>query len=64
MTCRMRAVEHESVWLNRLAHILVCKIESCKTTQELRMRMKYARKLSIFYYVKKSSKLLVFLFLC
>jgi len=28
------------------------------------MRMKYARKLSIFYYVKKSSKLLVFLFLC
>jgi len=41
-----------------------CKIESCKTTQEWRMRMKYARKLSIFYYVWKSSKLLVFLFPC
>ena len=38
----------ESVWLDRLEHTSVCKIKSCKTTQELRMRMKYARKLSIF----------------
>jgi len=38
----------ESVWLDRLTHIPVCKIESCQTTQELRMRIKYARNLSIF----------------
>jgi len=46
----------ESVRLDRLAHTLVCKIESCLTTQELRMRMKYARKLSIFYYVWKQNR--------
>ena len=51
MSFRIRVVEHRSVWLDRLAHTPVCKIESCKTTQEWRMRMKHARKISIFYYV-------------
>jgi len=51
MSFRIRVMEHRSGWLDRLAYTPVCKIESCKTTQELRMRMKYARKLSIFYYV-------------
>jgi len=58
-SCKMRLrwcyVEYEqssieSVSLDRMAHTPVCKIESCKTTQGLRIRMKYARKLSIFYY--------------
>jgi len=37
--------------LDWLAHTPVCKIESCQTTQELRMRIKYARKHSVFGYV-------------
>ena len=40
----------ECMWLDRLAHTPVCMVESCKTSQELRMRVKHARKLSIFYY--------------
>jgi len=52
------------VRLDQLAHTAVCEIESCKTTQELRISMKYARKLSIFYYAYKSSKLLVLIFPC
>jgi len=36
------------VRLDWLAHIAVCKIESCLTTEELIKRIKYARKLSFF----------------
>jgi len=54
--CKIRLreclVEYEQssigVRLDWLAHNRVCKIESCQTTQELRMRIKYARKLSFF----------------
>jgi len=61
MKLRLCLVEYEqssieSVRLDRLAHTPVCKIESCLTTQELRMRMKCARKLSIFYYVWKQNR--------
>jgi len=55
-SCKMRLrwclVEYEqssieSVWLDRLAHIPVCKNKSCKTTQELRICMKYRERESL-----------------
>ena len=56
-SCKMRLrwclVEYEQssieyVWLDRLPHTPVCKIESCKITQELRIRMKYAENFQFF----------------
>jgi len=38
----------EGVRLDWLAHTLVCEIEFYSTTQELRMRIKYARKRLFF----------------
>ena len=64
MSRPIRVVEHRKCAGGWLAHTPVCKIKSYKTTQELRMRIKHARRLSLFCYVQKSSKLLVFLFPC
>jgi len=45
MSRRIRVYRCAADWL---AHSPVCKIESCYATQELRIRIKYARKLPFF----------------
>jgi len=64
MSCRIRAVEHRKsvAGLAGAHHGLKNRILLSYT--ELRMRIHDARNLSIFCYLKKSSKLLVFVFSC
>ena len=62
MSRRIRAVEQARCAAGLAGATPVCKIETCQTTQESGMRIKYARKLSFFCCEEMSRKLLVFRF--
>jgi len=62
MSCRIRAVEHRVSGDGLAGAHPGSKIESCWTTQELRMRIKHARKLSILLLFMEVQQTLVCLF--
>ena len=64
MSCRIWAVEHRKCAAGLAGVHPDLQDRILLNYTKLRMRIKYARKLSIFRYVKESSKFLVFLFPC
>jgi len=64
MSCWIRAVEHRKCVAGPSGAHPGLQDRILQNYTRIENVHEYAKKLSIFYYVKKSSKLLVFLFLC